>query len=57
MWSNSEDLFLLTDSLAGAKMQTMKRLSPLCFLSLKRRNVLRLQFTEVCNAGVRQLDE
>jgi uncharacterized protein VirK/YbjX len=25
MWSNSEELFLLTDSLAGGKMQTMKR--------------------------------
>jgi uncharacterized protein VirK/YbjX len=25
MWSNSEELFLLTDNLAGGKMQTMKR--------------------------------
>lgn len=25
MWSNSEELFLLTDDLAGGKMQTMKR--------------------------------
>jgi uncharacterized protein VirK/YbjX len=25
MWSNAEELFLLTDSLAGGKMQTMKR--------------------------------
>ncbi|MBU3648080.1 MAG: hypothetical protein FGM56_08395 [Limnohabitans sp.] len=25
MWPNSEELFLLTDSLAGGKTQTMKR--------------------------------